>query len=305
MDKSTKHKIVNNRNIVLAVTILVLVAFNVIQLFINRRSESVTKEKYETKQMELVNTYAKLDTISSQLDERIEHIKRLGGSVDSLIEIKHQLEQDKYSLRQSIHLANNRYEQIKGKLDGYERLLVLKDKEISEMEHLTKQLTSERLDLLEKQDELSDEVIQLKSEKDKLLEQMSKASVLTIDNVRFFTITKNGTSSETNVFKQNKLEKLKISIQIGDNQFAKEGKKEIIMRIIEPSGACLYNANSGTFKYKGKQVFYTKSEEFIFNNNSEKIDFTYNKSNEYSIGKHRVEFYCEGFKIGDGKFEVE
>ncbi|MFT5618873.1 MAG: hypothetical protein ACI85I_002108 [Arenicella sp.] len=305
MDKSTKYKIVNNRNIVLAITILVLVAFNVIQLFINRRSESVTKEKYETKQMELVNTYAKLDTISSQLDERIEHIRRLGGSVDSLIEVKHQLEQDKYSLRQSIHLASNRYEQIKGKVEGYEKLLAMKDKEISEMEHLTKVLTSEKLDLLEKQDELADEVTQLKSEKDKLLEQMSQASVLAIEDIRFFAVAKNGISGETTLFKQNKFEKLKVSIQLEDNQFAKEGKKEIMMRIIEPSGACLYNTNSGTFKYKGKQIFYTNTEEFIFNNNSEKIDFNYDKSNEYAIGTHRVEFYCEGFKIGDGEFEVE
>lgn len=305
MDKNTKNKILNNRNIVLVVTILILVAFNAIQFFINQRSESVTKEKYETKQMELVNTYSKLDTISTQLDERINHIRRLGGSVDSLIEIKHQLEQDKYSLRQSIHLASKRYQQIKEKVGGYERLLAMKDEEIHEMEDLTKQLTSEKLDLLEKKDRLTDEVTRLETEKDQLLQQMSKASVLVVDEISFFEVAKNGKVTETDVFKQSKLQKLKVNVQIGENQFAKEGKKEVIMRIIEPGGACLYNANSGTFKYKGKQIFYTNAEQIIFNNISEKIEFAYNKGNEYSKGNHRVEFYCEGFKIGERVFSVE
>ncbi|MGB0523483.1 MAG: chromosome segregation protein SMC [Flammeovirgaceae bacterium] len=295
---------INNKKILIAVTILTLVAFNVVQFLINRRAESLAREKYESKQLELVTTYAKLDTISTQLDEKIFHIRSLGGSVDSLLEIKNQLEQDKYALKQANHLAKGRYEKIKKKVSGYEQLLLLKDEEIARFENVNKELVSERIALIEKTDVLTNEVSRLEEEKDKLLEQMSKAATLAIKNIRFFSVNRTGALIENREFKNNSLNKLLITVKLSKNQLAKKGKKLIAMRIIEPEGASLYNATSGTFKYKGKEMFSTASSEFYFDNKEEEVDFTFVKGNDYMKGNHRVEFYCEGQRIGQGDFII-
>lgn len=299
-----KTNVINNKKILIVVTILTLVAFNVVQFFINQRAEEIAREKYESKHNELANTYNKLDTISTQLDEKIAHIRSLGGSVDSLLEIKHQLERDKYALKQVNHLAQSRYEQIKQKVSGYEKLLSMKEEEISRFEDVTKELVSERMALLEKTDALADEVSRLEEEKDKLLEQMSMASTLSVKNIRFFSINRTGALSENQEFRKNSLEKLLITVKISKNQLAKKGKKMIALRIIEPEGASLYNATSGTFKYNGKEMFSTASSEFYFDNKEEEIDFTFVKGNDYTRGDHRVEFYCEGYRIGQGTFTI-
>ena len=305
MSQNSKNRVINNKNLVLVIAILTLIVLNIIQLFINRQSENETKEKYESKQLELVNTYSKLDTISSQLDDRIDHIRRLGGSVDSLIEVKSQLEQDKYYLKQSIKLANSRYEQIKGKVKGYEQIIEQKDKEISSMEQLNERLASEKSELLEKQDELHSTVNRLELEKDILLEQISKVALLSVDNIRFYAFEKNGKPVAQEKFRQGKLEKLQIRVEISENEFAKKGRKKVFMRIIDPAGSSLYNSGSGSFEYNGSNLFYTSKQEFVFNNRNEQIDFSYSKGSEFSKGKYRVELYSEGFKIGEDDFWVE
>lgn len=296
---------INNKKILIAVTILTLVAFNVVQFLINQRADQKAREKYESVQLELITTFAKLDTISTQLDQKIIHIRSLGGSVDSLLEIKNQLERDKFALKQSTHLAQDKYEKIKQKVSGYEKLLSLRDEEITRLENVTKELVNERIGLIEKTDALTDEVTRLEGEKDKLLDQMSMAATLAVKHVRFFSVNRTGALVENNEFKNHSLNKLLITVTLSKNQLAKKGKKLIAMRIIEPEGASLYNTNSGTFKYKGKEMFSTASTEFYFDNKEEEIDFTFVKGNSYSKGNHRVEFYCEGQRIGQGDFIIQ
>jgi len=297
--------VINNKKILIAVTILTLVAFNVVQFFINQRDKQLEQEKYESKKTELGITYNKLDKISKQLDTKITHIRDLGGSVDSLLEIKSQLERDKYALKRANHIAEERYEKIKQKVNGYEKLISLKDEELARNAEVTKELVNERIALIEKTNNLTDEVSRLEGEKVKLLEQMNKAATLNVKNVRFFSVTRTGSISESTEFKNNLLNKLLVTVKLNKNQLAKKGKKEIALRIIEPEGASLFNANSGTFKYQGKEMFYTTSSEFYFDNNEEEVDFTYVKGNNYSKGTHRVEFYCEGQRIGQSDFVIK
>lgn len=296
---------INNKKILIAITILTLVAFNVVQFLINQQRNQLDYEKKESQKMELRFTYTKLDTISKQLDEKIRQIKNLGGSVDSLLEIKNQLERDKYALKQINHIAKSRYENIKKKVTGYENLIAIKDDEIARFQSINQELVDERLALLEKRDELADEVSRLEEQKDRLLEQMSMAKTLNIKSIRFFSVNKTGALAEGTAFKNNLLNKLLITVKLNKNQLAQRGKKEISMRIIEPEGASLYNATSGTFKYKGKEMFYTAAAEFLFDNKEEEVDFTYVKGNDYAVGQHKVELYCEGQRIGEGSFTVK
>ena len=133
---------------------------------------------------------------------------------------------------------------------------------------------------------------------------MSMASTLNVKEIRFFSVNRTGALSEEKTFKNNLLTKLLITVKLNKNQLANRGKKEIALRIIEPEGASLYNATSGTFKYKGKEMFYTATAEFYFDNKEEEVDFTYVKGNDYSKGTHKVELYCEGQRIGEGTFTI-
>lgn len=309
MDKQFKSKVINNKNLLVAITILTLVVLNIVQYLVFDHQGQNKGEQLDSSRIELINTYKKLDTISSQLEDRIAQIKKLGGNVDSLIEIKNQLEEDKRLLNNARESekeeAERQFASIKKKLEGYEKIIALKDEEIAKKEVVAKELVTERKALLEKQDELADRLNRLEVEKNKLLEQMALAARMEIKGIRFFSINDRGIAEERVEFKYDKLDRLKVSVQIAKNELAKKGRKAVMMRIIEPEGASLYNTSSGTFKYKDKEVFYSSATEFYFDNKEQQVDFTYIKGNEYSKGPHRVEFFCEGNKIGEGTFSIK
>ena len=312
MGNQLQSKVINNKNILVVVTILTLVGLNMIQFIVNQQDDELAKEQLDSKQLELINTYTKLDTISTQLSQKITQVRRLGGNVDSLISIKNQLEKDKLILKQAAAQASQqstlavaKYEQIKSKLEGYEKVVALKDEEIARKEGITEELVSERNALLERQDKLAEKLNRLEIEKNKLLEQMNVAARLDLKNIRFYTIDKQGIANESEEFKSEKLERLKVSVRISRNDLTPKGIKQVMMRIIEPEGASLYTPKSGTFNFEGRQIFYTAATEFYFDNKEEKVDLLYVKGSSYTKGTHKVEFYCSGSKIGEGSFEVK
>src|SRR5690606_40136143 len=83
-----------------------------------------------TKTEEVLAARMKLDSISTQLDLKIAEIQHLGGSVDSLIVIKTQLEKDKNAIARSNSLAVNDFNK---KVKSYETVLNQKDQEIQRL----------------------------------------------------------------------------------------------------------------------------------------------------------------------------
>ena len=75
---------------------------------------------------EISNTYLKLDSISSELDQKILTIKELGGNIDTLTILKQQLEDDKRSLLSREKNQRNQITRLNDRVDGYKELLLMK-----------------------------------------------------------------------------------------------------------------------------------------------------------------------------------
>ena len=89
---------------------------------------------------------------------------------------------------------------------------------------------------------------------------------------------------------------------------AKKDTKELILRIIEPSGTVLFDLSSGGGSFtnaEGKTDFYTDKQNVMFDNSKQTITFLYSKGSEYEEGTYKVEVYAQGYLIGEGSFVVK
>ena len=109
------------------------------------------------------------------------------------------------------------------------------------------------------------------------------------------------------MYKAKKIDKVKVSFRLAPNGLAQQNEKEIYMRILDPSGAVLSDmaTGSGEFTYAGEGMIYTAMQRINFDNSRQQVNFVYGRGNQrFNPGRHAIEIYSEGFRIGEGEFTV-
>jgi hypothetical protein len=81
------------------------------------------------------------------------------------------------------------------------------------------------------------------------------------------------------------------------------------MRVLDPDGAMLYDSavGSGNFDLFGKESTYTTKKDIQFQNNGQGVEIIYGRGTaiQYREGHYKIELYSEGFKIGEGSFDIK
>ncbi len=303
----------NSSRSYLLAALLILAALNVLLLYFwyQERQDNKTKDAtIAVRTEEVLAAKTKLDSISAQLDAKIVEIQRLGGSVDSLVKIKQQLEVDKRELRNVNAFDSKKYDQ---KIRNYQALLAQKDQEITRLKEengilvvRNDSLSQENAGLKAERQSLSDSVTSVSTRNQELSEKVSIAAALRAENVTVKAINARGKESEN--YKAKRVDKVRISIRLAPNGLAQQGEKDLYIRILDPSGAVISDmaTGSGEFTYNDQGMIYTSMQRFNFDNSRQQVDFVYGRgSQRFNEGRHTVEVYCEGFRIGEGEFTVK
>ncbi|PWJ44453.1 hypothetical protein [Sediminitomix flava] len=299
-------KIVKGKTNILILLIAVLLLINGMQWFYNDYLQLEDEKILVNKELELVNTYDKLDSISNELHAKIREIEELNGNVDALMMIKEDLEKEKQTLKVSQNLTSEEFENIRLKVQHYEALLLQKEKDILSLNHRFQQLTDENDSLKIAQSNMKAQIKELESENSHLTQLVEEASILRATAIQFTGKNNKGSFFDADVFNPRKTELIKILFTLEQNPLIDQGPKEIILRLIEPGGAVIYQQNSsGKFKVKEKELFYTDKK---------KIEYPNTLNNEFGLdctrtllvkGKYTVELYSKESKIGESNFMVQ
>ncbi|MBA4850356.1 hypothetical protein [Emticicia sp. BO119] len=287
-------------------------------LFMGARNDTFELQKSLTEKVEqLSSTQIKLDSISKVLDEKIAKINRLGGNIVELKRIKAQLENDKKLLKSDLNFSLQKYNT---KIRDYENFLTVKDKEFNllkeentELKARTELLEQEKQEVLNEntslktdKETLSQTVAEYSAENYNLQRQVTMASSMKAINVQVAALSANGKAREGNTFKASRINRLKISFIMPSNPIAVKNKKDIYLRILDANGGIITdNVNSGVLEYEGNEIGFSTRQGVLFENNDQKVDIIYVQDAPYTPGKYEIEIYCEGFKIGKGRFEVK
>ena len=95
----------------------------------SKEKQTINTDLTSTKQ-ELATTEQRLREISSELDQRIAEITKLGGNVADLEKAKADIEAE---LNRSRRATGQEIKALKDKVEGYEMLLKNKDEEIEKL----------------------------------------------------------------------------------------------------------------------------------------------------------------------------
>ncbi len=285
----------------------------------NKDIETLKSEHAE----ELLHANNKLDSIANQLDIKILEIKRLGGDVRELIKVKKQLEADKKALEKLE--GNISLEKYELKIKKYEALLGKKDQEIlflrkengillaqndslkSEAQSLLKALNDSTITLSARQKELAEHNKEVEARNRELNEKVTQAAALRAENINVYAVSGKGKESEGGVYKAKKVDKIRITFYLQENPLTIKEAKTIYLRLLDPNSNIIadMSTGSGNFNFRGKDMTYTAKQKIVYDNSHQSVEFIYSRGQAYKEGRHVIELYAEGFKIGEGAFEVK
>ncbi|WAC15105.1 hypothetical protein [Dyadobacter pollutisoli] len=313
MDYNQEQK--QDRKTLLWAALAVLLLLNLVLVYFiyHEKQENLAKDEIITaKTEEVLSIKTKLDSISEELDVKIAEIQKLGGSVDSLIALKAQLEKDKKELKNASTYSAANYNK---KIKSYESVLAEKDGEIAKLREELGIATSKNEELNQKvtgleseKQQLADSVVNYSVQNKELSEKVNIASALRAENLTVNAVSAKGKEREGGKYKAKRIDKLRVNFKLGENAVAKQNEKEIFLRILDPDGAVLSDmaTGSGSFMMNGKELIYSSKQSVTFNNTGQSVDIFYGRGGiPLKDGKYTIEVYSEGFKIGQGDFTVK
>ncbi|MCE6991354.1 hypothetical protein [Dyadobacter sp. CY323] len=313
MDYNQEQK--QDRKTLLWAALAVLLLLNLVLVYFiyHEKQENLAKDEIITaKTEEVLSIKTKLDSISVELDIKIAEIQKLGGSVDSLITLKAQLERDKSELKNATTYSASNYTKM---IRSYENVLSEKDGEIARLRQELGIATSKNQELNQKvtgleseKQQLADSVTNYSVQNKELSEKVNIASALRTENLTVNAINSKGKEREGGKYKSKRIDKLRVNFKLADNAIAKQNEKEIYLRILDPDGAVLSDmaTGSGSFMFGGKELIYSSKQSVSFDNTGQSVDIFYGRGGiPLKDGKYAIEVYSEGFKIGQGDFTVK
>ena len=292
----------NRTPVFIIITAILLIAV-VFFFYQNQKLEEESKRQ----QQEISSTILQMDSISNELDIRIQTIRELGGDIDTLEALKTQLETDKKQLLVDAEYTRGRISKLNDRVDGYRELLLLKDEEIKELKVINEKLTEENTTLKVEKNQLNDTIRRLELNKQELAQKVATASRLEISAMTVNAINDRGRERDGGEYRNRHIEQLKIQFTVLENEIAPIEGKELLLRVVAPDGNVLFDVSrgSGSFTFENRELFYTAKQEILYDKNSQQVTFLYNKGSEYAIGQHKVEVYTDDYLMGQGDFVVK
>lgn len=304
-EKKSPQEKSQGKNIIIIVLVL-LVIISGIKLYTDYVDRTKKIEEILFLSTENNDLNKRLDSITYQLDLRIQEIEKLGGDIKALEEVKNQLVSERNSSRQrnSTEIAA-----LNSKINSYNKLIAEKDQEILELRAMNQQLFSENQDLKTTQAEIEEEVAQLNIQKENLQAKVNVASMLKAENISISAVNSKGKErvETTKDFRNRQIERIKISFNLADNKVAEKGPRNIYVQVLAPNSQPIFDVakGSGTFMTNGNEQFYTVKQDVIFDNSGNELVFYYEKGSDYVSGTHEVRIFVDNYQVGSKSFTVK
>jgi len=160
-EKDSQPKKDQGKNIIIIVLVL-LVIISGIKLYTDYVDRTKKTEEILLLSTENNQLNQRLDSVTYQLNLRIQEIEKLGGDIAALEEVRDQLIAERNSNRQR---TANEIAELNRRIQSYNGMLQEKDQEILELRAMNQQLYAENQDLKTTQAEIEEEVATEPSER--------------------------------------------------------------------------------------------------------------------------------------------
>jgi regulator of replication initiation timing len=311
-EQTPEHE--GNRKLLVVGLIIVLLSINGILFYMQHQTKKKVEQQDEAirlKNTELEDRIKQFEALKADFERQSQELQGMGLTNDSLQTKLAAVEADLNKLRSfrksSFSVADQK--KFKERAANFEVQLKKKDEEIARLKEDNEALYGENTTLKTTQNQLNDTIVNVKRSNQTLSQKVAIASRLEAEKIKITTINQKGKEREDSdeEFRAKRVDKIKVTFRLAKNDVAEKENKEIMMRLIEPDGAALYNLStgSGTFNVDGKETFYTAKRDIVFDNSQQEVSLIYAKGSEYKRGLHTIELYSEGSLIGKTTFTLK
>lgn len=293
----------NSRTAIIITAMAIIIVFQGVKIYFDSQEKSELRVENTTIEKEYATTLQRLEELKTELDERIAEIEKLGGDYSDLQKAKEEIDVE---LRRQQRANGKVIKELKDRVEGYELLLKNKDEEIAKLQSVNKELLTENVSLKTEKNQLGDSINRLSQTKEELQSKVDIASQLKVENFRIVAVNDRGKERQS-PFRSRQVGQLKVEFNIAENDVAPIEGKKIMIRIVDQNGQVLFDVarGSGTFIYKGKEEFYTASQDILFDNSRQRLTYLYDKGSEYTSGTYTLEVYTDSYLMGSGEFVVK
>ncbi|MDB5272743.1 MAG: putative chromosome segregation ATPase [Chitinophagaceae bacterium] len=302
---TTEEKKDNKKGLII-ILILLLIGTNGIWGFVTLKQqhhleESTTKVTEQTVKIDSLNKEFELKI--QQLDSMKTTILNLGGDTTRIGEEIRQLRTDLAKASRDARKYKALYSDLQRDFDIKLNKYVKRIDELQAFLNQADSLNKEKDKTINQKDIA---ISTLNNEKVVLQEKVTLASVLRADKFSIEALDAKGKARPGDDVKAKKVDKLKIGFVLEENKVADVKDREVIMRLIEPDGAALYETSTGggEFTFDNKQLYYTLKTNVLYDKTAKKLTFEYKKGSAYKVGTYTVQIYCEDALIGETTFKV-
>ncbi|MCS6824509.1 MAG: hypothetical protein NZ529_09450 [Cytophagaceae bacterium] len=292
----------------LVALIVVLCALVIYLIYNNSQNQEVItrqKDQIEADSATINEKIRELEELNLALNRAKMEVEELGEKSDSLqmkiIALNKLLDDVKKGNQRNIARLN-------AQIAEFKKLLEIKDVEIAQLREKNLSLSSRVDDLSKEKAMMDDSLTAMKSAKTELEKQVAIASMLKAENIKITALNKKDKELDKEEYKAKHIVKLKIVATLAENKVARKNEKQIMFRLIEPSGTVIFDkATGGGFftTNEGKEIPYTDKKVIKYDNTKQTITFVYIKGTPYKSGVHKVELYAENYLIGEATFTVK
>lgn len=242
-----------------------------------------------------------LQTAFESLKLQNEELGRDNDSINANIaELKEYIKQVKAGNASKIKNLNQMIAKLNGDLETKEKEIIILRQERDSLVVAVDTLKQEKV-------VMNDSINALRSNRTELEQKVAIASVLKAENVKVVAVNAKGKEFDKEELRSKNIDKLKVNFTLGDNKVARKDKKQMFIRVIDPTDKVLFDVaeGGGFFVLNGKEAPYTLKESILFDNTNQSVEFSYKKGTEYVSGTYKVEIYGDNSLIGTSSFIVK
>ncbi len=259
------------------------------------------------------NTTEEIQTVlTAEKDSLQTHLEQLKAEYDELMtdndSINNQLNQEKKKIDKLIAelkttKATNftKIKQLEAELGTLRDVAQSYVRQIDSLNTMNQALVAENIKVKNEITVAATTNKELEEKNKDLTGKVEYASVLRTENLNAMPINKRG--KENN--KINKIEKIKIDFTIKENVLAKQGERDIFVRIAGPDDYILAKSEEDLFEFEGKQIVFSAMRPVDFVGKDLDVTIFWDNNGALIPGKYEVYIFGDGAEIGTTTFDIQ
>lgn len=290
-----------NKIYFLIVVILALLGTNAYLFFkdkkANDRIVTITDEK--------TSMATEIDKIEAELDKANVTLEQSYNSNAELTEkMQQQQEQARVKisqLRQALKKGQLTQGQLEKAHEDIKQLRYFVTKYTADIESLrneNKTLTVERDSLRNTVATATARAEETEKINEELAGKVKAAAALKSANISVTPLRIKNSGKEADVTRASAAQKIRISFSVNDNSVAEKGLHDVYLRVIDPNGNLIINANNGRFIADGDEMQYSYRTAIEFANDGKVYSIDWTNPEKFEKGMYTIILYADGFTMG-------